>query len=287
MVKITRKGAGETLRVNVRRNPDGSDFVFLTAPVFDDMDFVTHLMATRLGGASGGVFATMNLSFTRGDDPEHVMENYRRIAGVLGTDPGHIVATQQTHTVHVRKVTAEDAGKGVTRERDYTDVDGLVTDVPGLALAVYYADCVPLFFVDPVHRAIGASHSGWRGTVGRMGQVTADRMRAEYGTRPENLICVIGTSICRDCYEVSEDVADAFRAEFGEAAGRMMDDKGGGKYQLDLWEANRTVLLGAGVLPEHITMPDICTKCNPGLLFSHRVNGEGRGNLAAFLMLRE
>ena len=100
------------------------------------------------------------------------MENYRRMAAVLGTDAEKMVLSYQTHTTNVRLVTEEDAGKGIVKERDYTDVDGLITNIPGITLVTFYADCVPLYFVDPVHHAIGLSHSGWRGTVHRMGRVT-------------------------------------------------------------------------------------------------------------------
>lgn len=102
----------------------------------------------------------MNLSFSRGDDPECVRENYRRIGEVLGTDPEHMVASKQTHTTNIHLVTKADAGNGITRPSVYNDIDGLATDIPGIALVTFYADCVPLYFVDPVHRAIGLAHSG-------------------------------------------------------------------------------------------------------------------------------
>ncbi len=128
--------------------------------------------------ASKGKYATMNFAWNKGDDPADVLENYTRMAKALGVDRDRMVASQQTHTTNVRLVTEEDAGKGVVRERDYTDVDGLITNVPDLTLATFYADCVPLYFVDPKHKAIGLSHSGWRGTVNRMGQCTIDAMKS-------------------------------------------------------------------------------------------------------------
>ena len=156
----------------------------------------------------------MNLSFTRGDEEAAVRENYRRLARALGAEVGQFVCSDQTHTVNVRRVTAADAGKGLTRERDYRDVDGLITDEPGLVLSTFYADCVPLYVVDPVHRAIGMSHSGWRGTAARMGAVTLSAMQEAYGTRPEDVVCAVGPSICKDCYEVSADVQIFSRRNF-------------------------------------------------------------------------
>ena len=204
----------------------------------------------------------------------------------MGVKAEQMVLSWQTHTVNVRQVGEEDMGKGVTRERDYRDVDGMITDVPGLCLVTLYADCVPLYFLDPVHKAIGLSHSGWKGTVKRMGRVTVERMREAYGTRPEDLLACIGPSICADCYEIGEDVANVFRQNFSrKEQERILREKSGGKYQLDLWEANRLILADTGIPAERIAVTDICTMCNSRWLFSHRATGGRRGNLGAFLYL--
>lgn len=264
----------------------GVEVPLLHFPLLEKTGIVKEGFTTRLGGVSEGIFSTMNLSFTRGDEEEAVRENYRRLASALDVDYDKFVFTDQTHTTNVRKVTAEDAGNGLTREREFHDTDGLITDVPGLVLSTFYADCVPLYFVDPVHRAIGLSHSGWRGTVNRMGKATIEAMRREYGSRPEELRCAIGPSICQDCYEVSGDVAVEFEWAFAGHGHEILIAKENGKYQLDLWKANEIVLLDAGVLPEHIEITDICTCCNPDLLFSHRASHGKRGNLGAFLCLK-
>ena len=267
---------------------------YFSFPLLDQTRMVRHAFSTRLGGASKGYFSTMNFSLTRGDNRDDVLENYRRMAQILGTDVSKMVLSHQTHTTNIRLVTEADAGKGIWRERDYENIDGLITNVPGLTLVTFFADCVPLYFVDPVHRAIGLSHSGWKGTVHRMGQKTIEAMGEAFDTKPEDLRVCIGPSICRDCYEVSEDVADAFKEEFQTQStpsypwnGKsILMNKGNGKYQLDLWGANRLVLLDAGILPEHLAVTNVCTKCNPALLYSHRVMGDKRGNLAAFLSLK-
>ena len=159
-----------------------------------------------------------------------------------------------------------------------------MTDEPDVVLATFYADCVPLFFVDPVKKAIGLSHSGWRGTVGKIGKVTVEKMTEEFGSDPADLYAAVGPSICQDCYEVSEDVALQFKEKFAkEYHSRLLLEKGGGKYQLNLWEANVCVFQEAGIKKERILMPGICTCCNPDFLFSHRASQGKRGNLAAFL----
>lgn len=280
---FVRKPAREQLAVHEK---DG--VVWLAFPALEKSGLVSHGFSTRLGGVSEGKFSTMNFTFTRGDDPEHVRENYRRMAAVLDVDLERMVLSYQTHTTHVRVVTEEDAGKGVIRERDYRDVDGLVTNVPGITLVTFFADCVPLYILDPVHKAVGMSHSGWRGTAGRMGRVTLDVMSREYGTRPEDVTVCIGPSICQDCFEVGPEVAEAFDEAFGlSCREQLYYPKENGKYQLDLWRANEIIFREAGVKEENIHTTDICTHCNPDLLFSHRTVGNERGNLAAFLCLRE
>lgn len=266
---------------------------YLTFPALEAAGGIRHMVSTRTGGVSEGIYASMNYSYTRGDDPAAVDENYRRTAGLFHTGADAFVCSDQTHTTNVRVVTEADRGKGVTRPKDYRDVDGLVTNVPGLILSTFYADCVPLLFVDPKKRVIGCSHSGWRGTAAQMGAVTVETMTREYGCRAADILAAVGPSICRDCYEVSQDVAEEFTRLFSQERYRfvkkadILQEKGNGKYQLDLWKANEAVLLAAGILPEHLSVTDICTCCNPDKLFSHRASHGKRGNFAAFIMLEE
>lgn len=261
-------------------------FPLLHYPLLEETGIVEHCFTTRMGGVSEGIFSSLNLSFARGDDTEAVMENYRRLAFCFGKTVNDFVCTDQTHTTNVLRVGKAELGYGVTKVKPYTDVDGLITNEPGVILSTFYADCVPLYFVDPVHKAIGLSHSGWRGTVGRMGQKTLEAMKEAYGTSPEDVIAAIGPSICQECYEISEDVAEHFYKEFEGHGQEILISKGNGKYQLDLWKTNEIILLEAGILPEHLAVTNICTCCNPELLFSHRASQGKRGNLGAFLMLK-
>lgn len=267
---------------------NGGDVPFLTFPLLEQTGAVRHGFSTRMGGVSQGCYASMNLSFDRGDRLEDVRENFRRMGEALSVSCEDMVLSQQTHTTNVRLVTEEDRGKGVVRPRDYTDVDGLVTDRPGICLVTSYADCVPLYFVDPVKKAIGLSHSGWRGTVGKIGKKTVEKMREKFGTDPSDVIAAVGPSICMDCYEVSEDVVEQFQSAFDESRWQELYRKNeNGKYQLDLWKANELIFQEAGILPEHIAVTNLCTRCNSTLLYSHRASGDRRGNLCAFLVLKE
>ena len=271
--------------MNVRKN---GEVVYLTFPALERETAVYHGFSTRFGGVSEGIYHSMNLSFTRGDQEAAVKENFCRISSAIGFPSESIVTSDQTHTTNVRVVTEEDRGCGITKPRSYTDVDGMVTNVPGLTLATFYADCVPLYFYDPVHRAIGLSHSGWRGTVGKIGKVTVETMARVYGTKPEDVLAAIGPSICQECYEVSADVIEQFRGAFEEKDWNdLFYAKENGKYQLNLWKANEKIFLEAGILPEHISLSNLCTCCNPKFLFSHRASHGKRGNLAAFLGIQK
>lgn len=251
----------------------------------EEIPWISHCFTTREGGVSEGIFSSLNLSFTRGDEKDAVRENFARVAKSMGSKVENFVFTDQTHTTNVKEVTWQDAGAGIIKERGYSDIDGLITKEPGLVLSTFYADCVPLYFIDTKHRAIGLSHSGWRGTVGRMGARTIEKMGKAYGTNPADLFCAIGPSICQDCYEVSEDVAEEFEKEFRGHEDEILENKGNGKYQLNLWRANEIVLTEAGVPKEQIATTNICTCCNERLLFSHRASRGKRGNLGAFLMI--
>lgn len=263
---------------------------YLTFPAFSETGLVKHLFSTRLGGVSEGIFSSMNFSFTRGDEKEAVVENYRRIARVLDCDPEDFVCSDQTHTTNIRLVTRADGGKGIFTPKDYTDVDGLITQEPGLMLVTFYADCVPLYFLDPVHKAVGLAHSGWRGTVNRMGRAMVRAMGEAFDTNPKDLLVAIGPSICQDCYEVSRDVAEQFLGAFPDKRVQeeiLLETVPGEKYHLNLQRANTAVFEECGITRERISLADICTCCNDRYLFSHRASQGKRGNLAAFLGLRK
>ncbi|MCP1101610.1 peptidoglycan editing factor PgeF [Aequitasia blattaphilus] len=242
---------------------------------------VTDGFTTRYGGVSIGDCKSMNISTTRGDTKEAVLENINRLGKALGIDGKKFTYTDQQHTTNVAVVQKGDVGKV------FSNTDGMVTNVPEIPLVTFYADCVPLYFLDPIKKAIGLSHSGWKGTVCHMGAQTVKVMEKAYQTRPEDLIACIGPSICQDCYEVSEDVIEEFKAAFPpESYNELFYLKENGKYQLNLWRANELILVNAGIRQENIYTTNICTCCNSDALFSHRGSKGKRGNLSAILMLK-
>lgn len=165
------------LPISAQMTPrEGVGSLYYSFASFDAVPFVRHGFSTRLGGVSRGPFSAMNLSFTRGDEAAAVRENFALFCENLGMKAEDVVVSAQEHHTNLYNATAADRGRGVTRERGYTDIDGLLTDEPGVVLCTQYADCVPLFFVDPVRKVVATSHAGWKGTAARIGRITVDRM---------------------------------------------------------------------------------------------------------------
>ncbi len=245
---------------------------------------VNHAFSTRIGGVSEKEFASVNLGFGRGDPAENVEKNYRLFCKAAGFSEDSLVAGNQDHHIHIRRVDLSHRGLGIWKEKMQDSTDGLCTNVPGVTLVIYCADCVPLYFVDEEHKAIGLAHAGWRGTAAGMAKAMVERMKAEFGSDPAALKAAIGPSICKDCFEVDEPVAKEFLLlPFGS---EVVSGPQKEKYQVDLWECNRQFLLEAGVLPEHITVGQVCSMCESDLIFSHRKTRGQRGSNCAFLALR-
>ena len=223
------------------------------------------------------------------------MKKNLAIAGLaLGVDSKDMVYAAQTHTVNVLHATSAHRGMGITRQRDFSDIDGLVTDEPGLCLVTGHADCIPLYFYDPLKKAIGLAHSGWRGTAGNIAGEVIRKMSEDFGTDPKDLIAFVGPGICRDHYEVGEDVAKEFEGRYSELKLKHIlkklpvtaEGNGEQKYLLNLHMANYYNMVSAGMESLNAYITDICTYCNPGLLFSHRYTKGQRGGMCAFLMLK-
>jgi YfiH family protein len=213
------------------------------------------------------------------------MQNHQLFASALGYDEKRLVFSDQVHKTCICTVTEADCGKGIICPSDLIEVDGLVTESKNVPLITFYADCVPLFFADPIRQVVGMAHSGWRGTVARIGKVMVEKMESEFGCQKENIYAVVGPSICQDCYEVSSDVAAEFQKEFSNHEGEILRPGKPEKYQLNLWKANEIILKEAGLKSDHIEVSGICTCCNHDILFSHRYTNGKRGNLGGVIWL--
>ena len=262
------------------------DLLFYTFPHLSKQTGLIHAFSSRLGGVSQGCCASLNLAFTNAEDePAKVRENWRRLGAAVGFDPQRAVLTRQTHSINIREVGNKDAGRGISRPVGYNDIDGLITGEPQLPLITYHADCAALFFYSPSPRLIGLAHAGWRGTAAGMAAAMVRELNKR-GCDPAKLLVGIGPSAGPCCYQVELEVAQCFSGLNDEAGPVLHPEKGqAGKYKLDLWRANRAILLQAGLKKENILTGGLCTICHPHLFFSHRVQGEARGTLAAVMML--
>ena len=264
----------------------------IESPLLQEIRGLRHGFSTRKGGVSKEHLSSLNLGFNLGDEREKVLENFRILGSLFEAKPEDFVLTQQTHSVNVRHVGREDRGKGIFRERDYTDVDALMTDEEGVILSAFSADCVPILFYDKGHRAIASCHSGWRGTHGRILARVIEAMQREFSSKPEEIYIAIGPSICKNCYEVSEDVGEAFLDAFpalremtknAAPIERVSEEK----FHIDLWELNRWIALENSIPAENISVSGYCTMERPDLFFSHRYSQGKRGVQGAFIGLSE
>lgn len=175
---------------------------------------------------------------------------------------------------------------GIKENFERIEADGLVTNKRGVVLVTFHADCVPLYFVDTKNKAIGMAHAGWRGTADGMAKAMLDKMKEEYGSEPSDIKSAIGPSIGVCCFQVDEPVAEIFRSKFDFAEKFIYNDETAeNKYKIDLWGINKELLMLNGVKEENIEVGGLCTKCNPDIFYSHRVMGENRGTMGAFLYL--
>ena len=260
---------------------DQNELVWFTAPLLDG---VRHGFSTRRGGVSPAPWDTLNLGPGRGDAPENVRENYRRFFGCTGAVPERAVLSLQVHRDDVRLCKADDAGKGLFRERDYK-ADALITAERDLPLVVFSADCGTVLLHDPDAGCVGAVHAGWRGCAAGIVEKTVREMVRLLGARPERILAALGPCIGKCCFETDSDVPEAMRTSALGAEAEPYLERRGEKWHVDLAGLNRQWLLCAGVAPDHIDVCGLCTACRPDLFWSHRKMGEARGVQAAVISL--
>ncbi len=248
-------------------------------------DILTHCFTTRLGGVSSGDCTSLNLSFNRNDSRENVLANYHIIAGAIGADFDKMVLSHQVHDNKIRYVGSGDAGKGLTRESDIIGYDGLTTDVPGIPLVTFYADCVPVLMLDPVKKAITAVHSGWKSTLANISLEALRLMQERYKSNMEDLQVAVGPSICKNCFEVGAEVYELFMDKYPWCD--TYTDRLNDKYHINLQQIIKRVLTDSGVPEKNILLSDTCTKCNNDVFFSYRGDRKKTGSLAAIMMLKQ
>ena len=240
------------------------------------------MVTTRHGGVSTGPYATLNLSFSVGDDPDAVLENRQRVAAALGADLADFVFARQVHGGQAQVVSAAQRGRGTLGVEDAIgQVDALVTRDPGTVLAILVGDCVPIVLYDPVAHVLAGVHAGWRGTVAGVSQAALAAM-ATLGSRPADVVAGIGPAIAPDRYQVGDDVREGIEAGLGDEATSVLRPDGTGRWLLDLWSANRKMLARAGVPDSQIHVAAVPTgPGEPGDLAGHGQDNDEGGDTAA------
>lgn len=252
------------------------DMRYYTVPLFDETELVNHVFTTR----------DLNLGFNTIDQEEKIINNFSVICKLLNVKIDDSVLSSQTHKTEIKVVTSEDKGKGLLNLRDYEDIDGLVTNQSGVALFTFYADCVPMFFLDKEKKVIGVAHGGWRGTVGKIAANMVHTMNREYGSKPKDILVAIAPSIGDCCFEVNSDVYYKFEQNFMNIE-EIASPIGCDKWKVDLKKANRIILEENGIMPENITVSKMCTSCNNDIFFSYRKEDGKTGRMSAAIVLKQ
>ena len=243
---------------------------------------VPHGFTTRLGGVSRGHLASLNLGMNRGDDPENVVQNYRILTEAIGCTVDDLVLTHQTHSDIILPATQDEAGKSLDH-RLWPECDARITNVPGVALVAFTADCTPVLLHDPVTGAVAAIHAGWRGTAQNIVGKTVKAMADTYGCKPENIRAAIGPNIAQCCFETDADVPQAMLETYGNPAEAHIRTAGE-KFYVNLKEINALALRQTGVTD--IQISPLCTVCQSHRFWSHRVHGNDRGSQGAIILCK-
>lgn len=279
----------------VRNASEGAPELYELTAWESELGEVTAGFTGRGGGVSAAPYSSFNLALHVGDKPEDVLENRRRLTEALGFTQDAWTCGEQVHGIHVACVDAEDKGKGLhQRESAFQDTDALVTNVPGILLTSFYADCVPLYFIDPVKKVVGLAHAGWKGTVGLIAREVIQVMEQQYGSLKGEIKAAIGPSIGGCCYEVDEAVMDRVREAFvrlDEEPSSLqrvaVPSESEGRSMLNLKELNRMIMIKAGILPSNIECTSWCTSCHDDAFFSYRKHQGLTGRMASWIGLKE
>ncbi len=258
---------------------ENNNVKYLVIEEFEKTNLVNHCFSTRIGGVSVGEVASLNFGFKRKDTKENVLENFKIISKTIGVDYSKLTLTDQVHKADVYVVTEADAGKGITVASDIKEIDALVTNVPNIPLVTFHADCIPVFFLDTATKSIGLAHSGWKGTYENISKNVIDKMKVEFGSNPNDIICGIGPSILTCHFEVGEDVANDFEERYGKEYIKMYN-----KPHIDLTSIVEAQLRNCGV--KTVIQSNICTYCNKNIFYSYRGDNHKTGSLISIMALK-
>ncbi|MGI6097666.1 MAG: peptidoglycan editing factor PgeF [Dethiobacteria bacterium] len=256
---------------------------YLEAPLLAETGLVSHGFSTRHGGVSSEPFHTLNLGFHCSDSEENVYENRRRFFSLWGKDASDIVCGNQVHGAKIVEVQEIDRGRGASPGTALPGVDGLYTRTSGLTIAAFSADCLLVFILDPIQRAVAIIHAGWRGTLLGITAKAVNLLSQAYGGSASDLLVALSPAISRCCFEVDQRLVAKFQAA-GYRGLPLVPTANGGRYYLDLHELNRRQLVEQGVCADRIASDSWCTYCGEHFFSYRRDNGK-TGRMAGFISL--
>src|SRR6056297_886415 len=266
--------------MSVRIEKKGKE-AYLRFPNLEKLGFLNHCVTTRAGGFSKGPFKGMNMGLFTEDSREAVLMNHEKAAEHMGYELDDAVFTNQVHGVEIALIDEEFRGERFWLGERALEKDAIITRMPGRPIVAFFADCAGVFVADPVQKAEGIAHAGWKGTVKEIGCKTIEAMGEAFGSKASDCHAVVGPSIGPCCFEVQEEVAELFSELCGESV--LLGTEKPGRWKVDLWEANRMQLAKAGVKAENIGVSGLCTFCRDDLFYSHRRDKGKTGRMAGIM----
>lgn len=262
----------------------GKDLVYYTIPSFENTGLVKHCFTSRLFFKEKAVNENFDLNPKDINDNINRYDNYKKLSAALDIPIENFTLSDQIHGDNIYVVKENDKGKGLSSKVIIHGTDAMITNERNIALTTFYADCVPLYILDPIKKAIGLAHSGWKGTVKKIGAKTLRKMSDEYGTNPSDCLIGIGPSIGQCCFETGPEVFEKFKAHYPDSFSDFVKERHE-RYYIDLWSANKAQFIKLGVPQNNITVSCLCTLCNKDVFFSYRGESGNTGRMAAVLML--
>lgn len=262
-----------------RRTKGG--FVYFISPLIEETGLVKHCFTARKNGVSPAPYNSLNFSAKREQNTENILKNYEIVARHFGLNVQNFVVDNYAHSYRAIHVTKEDQTKGLPGRASLPLSDGLATQNCSTTLVTLHADCLPLYFLDKKRKAVALCHAGWKGLFSHIVVKTADLMREQFGSEPEDIIAAVGPGIGPCCFEVQQNVYTLFEKEFSNAVVLQQN----GKMYADLWKAAVMDMQSVGIPSQNISVAQLCTSCDREHFFSHRRDEGKTGAMLAFIQL--
>lgn len=260
---------------------------FVTSNILDRYDSIAHAFLTRIGGVSSGPFASLNFNNSKEDIYSNIDRNRVIVGKFLGFNPNMLITTNQVHRDNILIIDSpSEVFQDQIKDAKNVSADAILTNQKGIAIGVLTADCLPIILFDPVKRVAGIAHAGWRGTAEGICKSIIKSLSNHFESKPENILAALGPSIGPCCYEVGVDVVNHFTS-MTSSTNEILIEVGGGRWKLDLKNANANQLVECEVMRKNISISNLCTSCNTNLFFSYRKEGNPTGRQLNLVLIKD